>query len=504
MSVIKNEQLRVTAVGLNKQALNTLQLFFQGHCAGKFQLVDQRDADISLVDMDSVNGPELLQHIQREFPRRPCILQSVNDIVSGSGILLRKPVNIQELSQALTQAAQEVPTRLAAAVNMKARSFNHASSNIISFEEAASPVRLPTVTDAKQARSAAATAERKVVAFNSTGAAAASVAVNAKPAESLTATVAAPPTPAPSSKRRSTDAGRKPSGKVPAVTVSSEASVKEAVRGQQATPAAAAATPVVEEDFPVLMPGADELREAIALDTRDLIHVVYNPEYYLQGYLKKALQLSYTHKRDVVLESQVQTLHIIYQNKKVLFERSERALYAAARVPITNEHITMSLLGDDGAYAVGQDTLFLDWDQVMWELSLRASHGRIPIGTDLQAQFYLKHTPDSMRFHLSDNDRKIVEFWRGQPRTLAQSLQQLEIPQSEIFSLYSTARALGFIKLLKTDPDRRQQVDGQHAPAENTAEIDIDELAISTASDDESVARQGGILQRLYSRLKGH
>ncbi|MDH5649801.1 MAG: hypothetical protein OEY67_09110 [Gammaproteobacteria bacterium] len=505
MSHSRNQPLRVTTFGMSKQAINTLQLFFHGPCGDKYALTDNEQADICLFDLDGVNGHEQWLLAQRQYPGRPTIVQSINDMTPEGAIYLRKPVDPEQLKKALLEvvAVKNSSKPVARDKNTESKR-GMSSSNVINFEGAGTPVKQIIPQQQKAVRAPAGLVNAKSVASMGKRNLDIPLLDTVIRDELLTATVA----------RQQQPAAEESTIRIqlfaPDNDVAGELSDKASVgKGTiaKAVPenGSTGAEPQTAEPPGTNSPGQEpkpitDIDPMIGLlDPRDLVHVVYNPEYYLQGYLKKALHLSYISKKNVLLEVESQTVVVLYAEKKVSIERSERTLYAIGRVPINGENVNISILSDELAQARGGESeVLLDWDVVLWALAARASHGRIPIGTDMTSQFYLKQLPDISRFDLDCQEKVIFELWIKQTCSLAQTLQLLDVSQQDIFSFYSKVKALGFLRQVIT-----RKAESQYEEEPSTARSLVLEELESLVVDEENSDKQAGILKRLYSRIKG-
>jgi len=82
-------------------------------------------------------------------------------------------------------------------------------------------------------------------------------------------------------------------------------------------------------------------------------------------------------------------------------------------------------------------------DHLIWELTLRTARGRVPVGTDLSAPFYLNAWPNFPRLPHTPHGMRIASLWAGNPRTLDDIAQSLDIDQADVYSFYSAAVTTG-------------------------------------------------------------
>jgi len=179
----------------------------------------------------------------------------------------------------------------------------------------------------------------------------------------------------------------------------------------------------------------------------------YNPDHYLEGYLKEAFKLALKNKKNVLLDGLLQSIIILYQTREVfvkrngesLFAVNKRSLCALSGVPLTNVRMSMSILTNSYDAICKFNGLLISYDFMIWKLAVRASQGRIPEGTDLSRQMSLIEQPNISRLRLTSDALKIAALWVEQPCTLSMTAQMLGIPQREVFSFFSAVTALDLI-----------------------------------------------------------
>jgi len=82
-------------------------------------------------------------------------------------------------------------------------------------------------------------------------------------------------------------------------------------------------------------------------------------------------------------------------------------------------------------------------NHLIWDLTLRTARGRVPEGTDLSASYYLQSWPNFPRLPHTPYGMRIASLWAGNPRTLDNIAQSLDIEQSDVYSFYSAAMTTG-------------------------------------------------------------
>jgi len=197
----------------------------------------------------------------------------------------------------------------------------------------------------------------------------------------------------------------------------------------------------------------------------------YVPGNFLQGYLEKAFNLAHENKKNVLLEGLLQSIVILHESREVFIRRneksvyamSERSLFAISGVPLTQENVATTILDESYNEICNQEGLLIDYDLLLWKLTIRASRGRVPEGTDLSRQMCLEQLPNIPRLVLTPHARKIATLWSEEPSTLSMTAQTLKVPQREVFTFFSAARALDLIEYSYVYEEPEFQIGGMNA-----------------------------------------
>jgi hypothetical protein len=101
MATIGNKALGITLLGMNERDRNRLTLFFEHFFSGSCILVGEKFADLSILDLDSLEGKKILQQQQESHPDRPLIALSVRDPDINDVTLLSKPLSTDILKNTI-------------------------------------------------------------------------------------------------------------------------------------------------------------------------------------------------------------------------------------------------------------------------------------------------------------------------------------------------------------------------------------------------------------------
>jgi hypothetical protein len=96
-----NKPLGIALLGINKWERSRLELFIDHHWSNNCQLVGEECADLCILDIDSLEGKKLLKQQQDCHPRRPLIALSIHNAELNDVLLLRKPLNSDQLKSTI-------------------------------------------------------------------------------------------------------------------------------------------------------------------------------------------------------------------------------------------------------------------------------------------------------------------------------------------------------------------------------------------------------------------
>jgi hypothetical protein len=102
----RNSPLKADIIGASQRLRDTLALVFQGPVRGACVFASGTDADLVIVDIDSVGAYTTWDNYREKYPERPAIVLSVRggDFENAAAVLT-KPIKVQEFSRALQNIA---------------------------------------------------------------------------------------------------------------------------------------------------------------------------------------------------------------------------------------------------------------------------------------------------------------------------------------------------------------------------------------------------------------
>lgn len=96
--------LSVSLYGMDGRTHKTMLMFLQGPCKGIAQVVDEKNAEIDIIDADAIKAKDSLDHCLARDPIRPIIILSLEEIKIENTIYVKKPINAETMHAAFKEA----------------------------------------------------------------------------------------------------------------------------------------------------------------------------------------------------------------------------------------------------------------------------------------------------------------------------------------------------------------------------------------------------------------
>lgn len=210
--------------------------------------------------------------------------------------------------------------------------------------------------------------------------------------------------------------------------------------------AAALMSSVTDQTFVGTSPDIDPT------DKEQLSKIYYDPSLYLQGAFQKALNEAERLKKSVTLEGPWPKIHIFLDQGMVSVCAREKQLRPYCTLPNATHKIRLHPLDGGADPHAPPEAYRCSIKTFLWQLSLWASRGRLPDGTDITQPVYLRHWPNFTRMTITPHAMAITALWANEPHTLIETARTLKIPQRYVFAFYSAASTL---QLIETDATKR-------------------------------------------------
>jgi hypothetical protein len=175
-------------------------------------------------------------------------------------------------------------------------------------------------------------------------------------------------------------------------------------------------------------------------DPAQVNKIYYNPDNYLQGLAQQALNQAVRYNQNIKIEGPWPDITLDIVNNKMWVSATDKQLrpYCTmhdATLEVQFNPIKTNWTPPASATAHSLQTF-------IWQVTLWASRGRIPEGTNLTQPIYLRRWPNFTRLVVTPYAMPIAALWIKQPRSLLDTANALNIPQRYVFAFYSAARSL--------------------------------------------------------------
>lgn len=176
-------------------------------------------------------------------------------------------------------------------------------------------------------------------------------------------------------------------------------------------------------------------------DLYSLDKLVYLPEEYLQG----KLQSLYSSSIDSSLRTAHGDINYYAEDEKVALNINDLTLRSFASLPSKRKSDYPNVAQKPLIKVAGDESKELS-SSLLWKSAIWASGGRLPISTNIDTAFKIKHWPNYTRLMMVPHSMEILALWAKDPISLRETLQNLQIPQRYVFSLYSAVLAIDLVE----------------------------------------------------------
>lgn len=189
------------------------------------------------------------------------------------------------------------------------------------------------------------------------------------------------------------------------------------------------------------------LDDSVYLNPARRAELYYEPDDYVQGILSRACQRAKEALQPIRVDIGGQELIIMAGGRQVFSTAREQRLRPLCVTSKPGRLVTMSDLRLNEMPTIQQgDPQLNSSETILWVMSLWASRGRVPRGTDIDAPVSLVSWPCYSRLQITPHAMQITSLWTSRPMSLMQTAKVLAIPHRYVFTLYSACLALGLIE----------------------------------------------------------
>lgn len=457
MNPAEQQPLRVRIQGVTDKMLNIFQYFFRDPCNEYCEIVNDESADLTIIDLDGIEGRRLVDEHQQKHPQRSLIVFSIHPQQIDNAIFLQKPLKPEQLMNALEIVNQTIQSR-----KQSGEDRLHKQTDALAGRAAE-----------KQSDSIREDAEISEIRNNPD----LSVDILLETTgETLAVKAELPPV---NETSEESDILNEP--EIPQENeILEESKIQEVVEtSEESEIPKVNEIPVIAENSKNLespmettradqdkadepeKPGAAVRSEPAMPNTRDergyigtapdidpndpvqLARAEYNTEDYFQHFVQQAVIKAVKYRRSVLLTMPHGSLVVLSDGKTALLDIKESRLRAFCSVPITDETLTIIVLEESALLEYHKIATPIALEQLVWKAAIWASRGRVPAGTNLHNLVYFQEWPNISRSLLFPNALRIAAFWVEKPCSLIETAKALEIPQRYVFAFYSASNAIG-------------------------------------------------------------
>ncbi len=464
------QKLNVLTLAVNERMRNILELFFAHHCQGLYQLIKNKEqANLIIADLDDYDKHYSLNDLINEFSYLPIIIISIKEISkeipeeeSDRIFFLRKPLILQQLKDTLSNCSQSV--------NNKDNYIKKKAHSQIDIKNIAPTVvhtnKTSSITD-KPAKSTT-KKEKNTIDFNHglfldvTDHNTDSPPTKKHEKKSTYTQIKTNHTSKQFDPKQNNSLSNQETARTPTQPVNNHFSKREKKPSEPlANTKTASAEPITkpnklkkqkntnsktEEDEQKSLPFIG-FREDIDLNDKEMLEKIsFCPEKYIYYHLNQLIQ----NKREANI------LYVNIANEADFFVSANSRFIKTTSLP-TKRRAVASYYFEDVEIEVKKSTL--SWDEIegtlipsdtlLWELSLWAARGRLPVDTDIARPIKLRHWPNMTQYEVFPYAVKMAAIWSKHTLSIKEIIEKFKIPQRYVFSFYVANQAIGMLDFNK-------------------------------------------------------
>jgi hypothetical protein len=170
----------------------------------------------------------------------------------------------------------------------------------------------------------------------------------------------------------------------------------------------------------------------------------YDPSVLFQGVLKRAIERSRQLASPIALQLPVGK-HILLLPKAnlALTDLSDARLRPRCLLPASQDENQIEHLDYSESHLLRTKNYTpQNIDSLLWKVALWSARGRLPVGTDIDAQVGLQHWPNVTRLLTMPQFLRIAALWVRRPQSLAATVDMLSIEARYVCAFFSACQAL--------------------------------------------------------------
>lgn len=388
----------VALQGFSERAKNILALYLSRRPKGGYTLVDGHGT-LNILDLDCVNSEQLWDSYKPAPGQMPCIVVSMKELALEQAIWLKKPLNLQQLTETLDRLVAEHQLR--------------------QLEQEPEPETTAVVP---------ATHLTLDVSFAELEAA----APKASEADELNKVAEAEPAVADLSGQRLY------------VSKSLQGYAKEYSKGSNEH------TSDAYEEKRSMQWFYGTRADQEYLDPAKSAELHYTPSSYLQGTFMQAYKLAKSQEQPVQITGGGVNITFMAQGEVVYSETKDTLLHKMSFINTEEQPLFSAKVIEQHPF-LEQRLSRLNpraSRELIWNLSLWSSRGWLPHHISAESVIQLKRWPNFTRKDIAPHAMQIVALWFNQSTSINATVTTLGVPYRAVYSVFSACYALGLIELV--------------------------------------------------------
>ena len=377
--------VKIHAIGLDDRGLKIIKFFIQKFCKDRCKIVSEDQAEVFMINMDSVGAKRQLERIKMSTDRSPIILMALYALDAAPHYFIRKPLIANHFEALLTEIKalpnRKIPTELSKEADILQQGNTALAAEV--HKNLDKPTASLLATDANSVASHAAHAEQqnRIDEF-------------------------------------------------------------------------------IGENRDIDLSGANP-------------DIYFNPNDYYLGYIHQSVKLARRNNHAMKLSGLWHTVVVCPKNNLIYVETSDAKLRSFSIAVLEQSHKERAVIEktdfdcDELDDIKIQDTFssnkerrknVQDIDIFLWKLSLWTSRGRIPEKTSLRQTVQLNSWPNFTRTVLTPYAMRITAYWQAKPRSLLETIDDLEVEQRYVFSLFTAMATLNHLEMSGSEVKQKTNI----------------------------------------------
>ncbi len=184
----------------------------------------------------------------------------------------------------------------------------------------------------------------------------------------------------------------------------------------------------------------------------------YSPQNSIQGVLESAYRTARKTNRPILVELLDEKIVIFPETNQLYSSFNADRLTELCNDQLTHFKAVTHVLGANETAQmetfIRENGGFVDAECYIFSVSLKISDGRLRNDVNFSQTFRLKHWPNLTRMHAKSSAFRIMAFCHQQVTNPLKTVESLQLPQRQVFSLLSAAASLDLLDMDAREDDK--------------------------------------------------